>query len=454
MASARWFQAKGLAMGAIAISSLPWYVEGPELWLRSEVARVEVGTRREAYHLLVAYRPTRPGGSGAAPESQRQPTRRDSAPPSRPGGSGSVSEGPAAASPPHPAAQDSAVIGTTVLPGLGEVEVIDVPRSPDAMRAFLRAAAGLPSLAWHDRPPDPQSETAAFLGEQSNTTVAIGDTVLLKVYRKLTNEPSPEPGILLDLAHTGIVPRLVGTWSSGGWDLGYFCERIERATDGWTYATSSCSEGKPITDEMRALGATLASLHRAMRTAYGAWSTDGTSIGAVMRARLDQAAAALPALRPLRQRLNQALDLPPEQVPIQRLHGDFHLGQALISPRGWTIIDFEGEPLKPAQERIAPDSVWRDVAGLTRSLDYAAHAAPPTPTGETNSEWLRRARAAFLDGYTDQGQVPALFSAYEIDKAIYEVEYETRNRPSWVSIPLTALRSFGASADRGAFPVG
>jgi maltokinase len=123
------------------------------------------------------------------------------------------------------------------------------------------------------------------------------------------------------------------------------------------------------------------------------------------------------------------------------VHGDFHLGQTLLTPDGWRIIDFEGEPLKSMAERLVPDSAWRDVAGLTRSLAYAT-SAHPDPSSHTALEWLRVAREAFLRAYCGEDrQVDGdLLSAYEADKAAYEVVYETRNRPDWVQIPLRAIQ--------------
>ena len=127
------------------------------------------------------------------------------------------------------------------------------------------------------------------------------------------------------------------------------------------------------------------------------------------------------------------------------MHGDFHLGQTLRTPSGWKIIDFEGEPAKTLAERAAPDSVWRDVAGMLRSFDYAAASLP----GPASGGWAAECREAFLEGYAG-GPLPpadaALLAPYEADKAIYEVIYEVRNRPDWVAIPMAAVA--GLARDR------
>jgi maltokinase len=129
---------------------------------------------------------------------------------------------------------------------------------------------------------------------------------------------------------------------------------------------------------------------------------------------------------------------------VQRVHGDFHLGQTLHTTRGWKIIDFEGEPAKSLAERAAPDSVWRDIAGMLRSFGYAAASVP----GPGSAEWAAECRSAFLNGYTGGSLQPAdaaTLRAYEADKAVYEVIYEVRNRPDWVDIPLTAIAALTGS---------
>ena len=168
-----------------------------------------------------------------------------------------------------------------------------------------------------------------------------------------------------------------------------------------------------------------------MEQTLGTAELDGGQIADDMVRRLDAAVAAAPALEPHRDLLAARFEkLRGRRLAAQRVHGDFHLGQTLLTPDGWRIIDFEGEPLKTLAERRLPDSRWRDVAGMVRSLSYAtsAHAEPTAP--ETLA-WAQRARDAFLD----------VLAAYEADKAGYETVYETLNRPAWVDIPLSAIRA-------------
>ena len=141
--------------------------------------------------------------------------------------------------------------------------------------------------------------------------------------------------------------------------------------------------------------------------------------------------------------------------PMQRIHGDLHLGQVLAAPgRGWVLLDFEGEPLRPLAERLQEDCPLRDVAGMLRSLDYAA-AVTAREHGIDAAGWALAARDAFLDGYLagagDSGQTGGgdhelLLRAFELDKAVYEVMYEARHRPPWLQIPLGGIRRLlGAS---------
>jgi trehalose synthase-fused probable maltokinase len=132
-----------------------------------------------------------------------------------------------------------------------------------------------------------------------------------------------------------------------------------------------------------------------------------------------------------------------------RVHGDLHLGQALWSDRGWTILDFEGEPARPLPERRTKSSPLRDVAGILRSLAYAPLAARLQRSASPPDGWELRARQDFLDGYLDsidptllpatRREVDQLLAIYELEKAVYELNYELNNRPDWVEIPVAGI---------------
>src|SRR5690606_15987686 len=146
-----------------------------------------------------------------------------------------------------------------------------------------------------------------------------------------------------------------------------------------------------------------------------------------------------------------------EWPPLQRVHGDYHLGQVLDVPdRGWVLVDFEGEPLRALHERTLPDLALRDVAGMLRSFDYAAGSVAQDSDLDRGG-WSGAARTAFLDGYAAESGVDLtasapVLAALELDKALYEVVYEARNRPSWVGIPVAAGRSLARRGGTGDGP--
>ncbi len=146
---------------------------------------------------------------------------------------------------------------------------------------------------------------------------------------------------------------------------------------------------------------------------------------------------------------------------VSRIHGDFHLGQVLVASADAYIIDFEGEPARPLEERRRKASPMRDVAGLLRSFDYAAGAtldpknliAMRVPEAQRHRLVIRLrkgAQRAFLASYReaaeglpgmDRGELLDFFLA---EKAAYEVCYEAANRPAWIALPLAGLARIAA----------
>lgn len=140
-----------------------------------------------------------------------------------------------------------------------------------------------------------------------------------------------------------------------------------------------------------------------------------------------------------------------------RSHGDYHLGQVMRTDTGWFVLDFEGEPGSSSEERLDRSSPLRDAAGMIRSFHYVAQVALRERAEaiderivSLSAAWERRSRYAFLEGYLGVEGIGALlppgeldqdvvFTAFELDKAIYEVGYEQAHRPDWVGIPLAAV---------------
>jgi len=136
------------------------------------------------------------------------------------------------------------------------------------------------------------------------------------------------------------------------------------------------------------------------------------------------------------------------EARVSRIHGDYHLGQLLErTDGGFSIVDFEGEPARPLDQRRQPGSPLRDSAGLLRSLDYAARTAGRGSARLDVDGWLTEARSAFIGAYSDIGSSQAgLLRAFELEKACYEVRYEASNRPDWLWLPLAAVGRLAATA--------
>ena len=297
--------------------------------------------------------------------------------------------------------------------------------------------------------------------EQSNSSVVYGDTFILKLLRRVVPGVNPDLELPLALARQGC-PRVPAptAWLQEELDeepyvLGVLQPFLQGASDGWELALRELAKGEDFGAEARALGRATAEVHTALARALPTVTLGHTQMQLLadgMIERLDLAAQAVPALRPYAPALHTAFsalaDLAAEgrTWTAQRIHGDLHLGQCLRSPGGeWWLIDFEGEPSKPLAERRMPQPTVRDVAGMLRSFDYAAHSAGPRAEG-----WADVCRAAYCSGYAevsgrDPRTDPVLLRAYETDKAIYEVVYEARHRPDWLSVPMTAIERYATT---------
>ena len=343
-------------------------------------------------------------------------------------------------------------------------------------------------------PPDLDALPARrHAGEQSNTSVVLGGGLVLKTLRR------PQPGLNPDLEITRFlttrtpfrhVPRLAG-WveyegPGGAATLSVLQEFVANVGDGWKHVVTTLRDRlaaapagpgpDPLIDDMRLLGAITGGLHAALasdgtdpdfapepitREDVARWAADirrDVEAARVQGLLGDDPALADPARGGVARTL-QALDALIGTVKI-RSHGDYHLGQVLKTADAFTVIDFEGEPARPLAERRAKQSALRDVAGMLRSLDYAAHAvAFDLPAAERAraltrlTGWETEARRAFLRGYRDAAGVgPAALiplseaalteacAAFELEKACYELRYERDNRPDWLAIPLAGVR--------------
>ncbi|MFH8223564.1 maltokinase [Streptomyces sp. NPDC018057] len=344
------------------------------------------------------------------------------------------------------------------LAGRTVYEALYDPRPAEVILEALRTRARIGGLRCERR-----AEIRADLvprvvtAEQSNSSVVYGDAFILKLFRRVLPGVNPDLELPLALAREGC-PRVPAptAWMTAdvaedSYVLGVLQPFVRGATDGWELALRELAKGEDFTAEARALGRATAEVHGALARALPTVSLARLQLTALVDAmaeRLEAAAQAVPALRPYAPGLHTAyealagLAAEGHTWTAQRIHGDLHLGQCLRSPAGrWSLIDFEGEPARPLAERRMAQPVVRDVAGMLRSFDYAAHSAggPPAP------RWAAACRAAYCTGYAEAGgrdprTDPVLLRACETDKAVYEVVYEARHRPDWLPVPLAAVR--------------
>jgi maltokinase len=360
---------------------------------------------------------------------------------------------------------------------------------------------------------NPGLDSIVLGSEQSNTSLVYGEQSILKMFRRLSPGPNPDLEVTTALARLGspyvaqplgeIETRLEGVPTS----LAILSHYLRLATDGWTLAATSVRDlyaavgdasvndagasvtgpvpalrpGDPVyggsvaddtgphrvraadaggdfSGEARRLGVATAEVHADLATAFGTDELGPEAAAGLteqMYRKLDLAVAAVPELAKHVEMISDAyaeLAMLRGPFPVQRVHGDYHLGQVMRTETGWVVLDFEGEPATPLAQRRARSSPLRDVAGMLRSFDYAArHQLVGRPGGvavnDAARDWVRRNASAFCTGYAEAGGLDpvanqVLLRALQLDKAVYEVLYEARHRPSWLPIPLDSLAEF------------
>lgn len=352
---------------------------------------------------------------------------------------------------------DSAMLGRMDTPR-GEAHLFDALADEELSLVFAHHVA--PDL--HLNTVRPQS------GEQSNTSLVLDERYILKVFRQVQPGPNPDVEVTERLGKVGYggVPVPVAVWRRNQTDLAVV-RRYERSRgDGYELASSSLREmfnlRRPPRDckldfaaDARLLGENVAHLHVALAEAFGAEAADGAAWADDMSAQLTRVAAGrldTDRIQAIYDRLRDADDL----GAAIRIHGDLHLAQVLRLQRNWMVLDFEGEPARPLVERRRPSSPLRDVAGMTRSFQYAAAMAlrmldePDRELRVLADAWTVRNVNTFLAGYAEvdaahrllpqaRASRDALLSVFELDKAVYEVAYEMAHRPELVDLPVQAV---------------
>lgn len=297
--------------------------------------------------------------------------------------------------------------------------------------------------------------------EQSNSSVVYDDRIILKVFRRVGNEVNPDVMVTEALHRVGFahVATPLGAWRLDGMDLAFAQQFLVDSFEGWQLALTSLRDyyargngdpadaGGDFSAEACRLGQATAEMHLAMAEAFGDSPAEiDVWIGGIGKRPFAE-------LEMIVDRMRGVAD-PGRAI---RVHGDFHLGQTIRTDTGWFILDFEGEPARSLEERNRPNSPFKDVAGMLRSFHYATAVAlsdqeesQKEQLAELAAAWERRNREAFLEGYfgvedigrllpADAASREALLAGFELEKAVYELDYEEHHRPDWVGIPMAAL---------------
>ncbi|MGD9511311.1 MAG: putative maltokinase [Geminicoccaceae bacterium] len=359
----------------------------------------------------------------------------------------------------------------------------------------FRASARLQALGL-----DAEPSVRRLGAEQSNSSVLVGERVMLKIYRRLERGIQPEIEIgrfLTEVAGFAGTPPWLGSVER----IGAEGEAVAYAAafgfipgqgDAWRLTLDHvrrdlAARGRSTAYDWIAgtLGRRTAQMHRAFAidSDDAAFAPEPVSAGDVARwlgdaraqvaagfATLAQArtsaapalAADIEAALALRPRVEKALgafEIGTMHLAKSRLHGDFHLGQVLLTADDAMILDFEGEPARSLDERRAKGSPLKDVAGMLRSFDYAAWAAAlqgadgPAESGDaipTVLAWRDRTCRLFLAAYRaeiagcptwprSEQVADRLLRAFALEKLFYEIRYEAANRPTWLTIPVRGI---------------
>jgi maltose alpha-D-glucosyltransferase/alpha-amylase len=339
--------------------------------------------------------------------------------------------------------------------------------------------------------------------EQSNVSIAFGDKVILKLYRRLRSGEQPDVEVVRFLSTVGnfrSTPEFLGEIQyrpADGGDattLAAAFAFVPNQGDAWSAGTTALTQhlldpadGDGATWIGAVLGQRTAEMHKSLAvptseadfkveqlstTDVQGWASEAVAEAEDLLGRLAKGLQGLPgSARAIAEEVLGKRDLLVSRLRAgsgmqpsggrSRIHGDYHLGQVLVTGRDVMIIDFEGEPKRSLPERRAKSSPLRDVAGMLRSFHYAAWTALDRYRQQTGSvpevvraqadAWRERVGADFLSAYrehvagaasypADPDFAKALTDLFLIQKAIYEIGYELANRPDWVEIPLSGVR--------------
>jgi predicted trehalose synthase len=289
--------------------------------------------------------------------------------------------------------------------------------------------------------------------DQSNTSIVLGERLVLKLYRRLERGAHPDIEIgryLTEQASIAFVPAYAGCVRWQGHAIAMLQSYVCGAEEGWQWAGEAVIAGQ--TADFERLGANTATLHRALaglasRTAGPAelaeWRHSAElQLERVLRLVDGDVGEELAGFAPRLREEFASLERPAEPPVLSRVHGDYHVGQVLRSGDGsLRVVDFEGEPTKSLDERIRLGTPLRDVAAMLRSFDHLArHVDRDLHPGHLREieGWIDDARSRFLHAYGPHD--PVLLRALEVEKETYEFVYAATFLPDWMYAAVGGMR--------------
>ncbi len=367
------------------------------------------------------------------------------------------------------------VDGWTIYDGLTDPELARELLKRMRESSVARAGASTLTFRWADRAELNGSAEVRPMGvEQSNSSMVFGESLVLKSFRRLEPGVNPELELLRFLDDHGFdsIAPLAGWYEYEGRlvdsTLGILQQYLKGARDGWSLAVDADgADPDDYVDRLEELGVVTGRMHSVLGSdasdpAFAPEEPTDEAL-ALITATVDEdierifkglpvedehVAAICDRGQDVRERVN-SLSRIGAGGRVIRTHGDYHLGQVMLTARGWVVLDFEGEPARTLPERRQKRSPLRDVAGMLRSFSYVAAAGEILGTRVMPEGWESRARAAFLEGYfgeADPALLPPgqestekLLTVFELEKAVYELNYEINNRPDWVGIPVASI---------------
>jgi maltokinase len=329
----------------------------------------------------------------------------------------------------------------------------------------VRRDEGAISFGWTPGAADGGIGDIHALGiQRANSSMVVGADLVLKSFRRLEPGVNPELELLRFLGDRGFehLAPLAGWYEYEGRliesTLGIAQRYFPEARNGWALGMAEAADGPAtLLAELSALGSVTGRMHsvlasEATHPSFAREESSDEALALVVAAideDIDHTFSTLPAaderLAPVLSRCQEVRERVSQSAQVRqpgrriRTHGDYHLGQVVLTSNGWVVLDFEGDPSKSAPERRRKRSALRDVAGMLRSLAYVTRARVVFGGAALPDEWEQQARAAFLDGWlaeVDASLLPGgeaatrqLLEVFELEKAVRQLSHDLKASP-------------------------